>query len=74
MSVIHLKAVTTIVSQIFNEKVMIDLILTLTEDHRAKLLQMGCQSPLCFMYVIHVEAVTVIVKEICDETVIIDLF
>ena len=37
MSVIHLKAVTCIAKEIFDETVMIDLVVTFSEGHRAKL-------------------------------------
>ena len=75
LSVIHLKAVTTTVSQIFSKTVINDLILTFSEGHRAKLIQpMDCQAPLSYMSVICLEHVTAIVKEIFDETVMIDLF
>ena len=63
MSVIHVKAVTIIVKEIFNEAVMSDLIVTLCEGHRAKLtLPVDCQPPLSYMSVIHLRAVTIIVK------------
>ena len=54
---------------------MIDLSLTLSEGHRAKLTPpMDWQTPLCYMSVIHLEAVTAIVREIFDEIVMFDLF
>ena len=80
MSVIHLNAVTTTVSQIFSETVINDLILTYLEGHRAKLIQpiqlillVDYQASLCYMSVIHLETVTAIVKEIFDEIVMIDI-
>ena len=45
MTVIHLKPVTTIVKEIFDETIMFDLILTLSEGHRAKLVPpLVCQA------------------------------
>ena len=75
MSVIHLKAVTAIVKEISDETVMSDVIVTLSEGHRAKLTPpLDCQPPFSYMSVIHLKAVTAIVKEICDKTLMIDLF
>ena len=86
MSVIHLKAVTTTVSQIFDETVIFDLILTLPEGHRTKLSSpLDRQTQLAsFTHAIEGESqigtftfvlqgVTAIENEIFNETVMIDL-
>ena len=65
MSVIHLKAVTVIVNEVFNKTVICDLILTFSEGHRAKRTPpVDCQTPTYYMSVIHLKAVSSIVKEI----------
>ena len=70
MSVMHLEAVTAIVKEIFEETVMIDLILTLSKGHTTKLTSpLDWQISLCYMSAIHLKAVTTIVKEIFDEIV-----
>ena len=53
---------------------MIDLIVTLSEGHRAKLTPPKyCQLPLCNMSEIHTKAVNRMAQEIFDETVVSDL-
>ena len=46
--------------EIFDETVMVNLIVTLSEGHRAKLTPPKyCQSPLCYMSIIHVTPVNI---------------
>ena len=74
MSVIHLKAVTTIVKEIFNETVMNDLFRPFSEGHRAKRTPpVDCQTATSYMSVIHLKTVTTKVKDIFNETVINDV-
>ena len=63
------------VKEIFNEIVMADLFMTLSEDNRAKLTPpVDCKPTTCYKSVICLTAVSIIVQEIFDETVMIDLF
>ena len=60
--------------EIFSETVMIDLIVTFSKGHRAKLTSpLDWQTPLCYMSVIHLEAVTSMVNELLARKCIIDL-
>ena len=69
MSVIHLNAAAIIFSEIFNETVMIDLNLTLSEGHTAKLIPpLDWQIPLCYISVIHLKAVTSIGNQLSRQT------